>query len=350
MRTGHTVYPNGIISCAMPEEYHGRSSCTLQEVLKSTLCSDNAIDECPEVLAVAFSNMYQEAGDDWWCDVEITDVDAALDSLACARNAPPEVDATYKARAITIHRHSGPARRSRTAGHYIAQFVENGVWYVADDTYVHKCEPLRSLQGSVLFPYVFFQTKNTMDAQDVDPMTCEDHVDDFAAKQLEAAPHLELDAVSLRGLDEAERLELSDGVAAILEGVQFESLPRQQRKVLQMCSPVLEAPGVIDSDSELDMGDDRSNASDLPDGCRDADRTHAGVDADSSVAPRALEDAADSSSSKAATLSSSSSPKTPHKALGTLEGYGFTRKPAKRDGDCECARGSQADQHLPDCS
>ena len=151
---------------------------------------------------------------------------------------------------------------------------------------------------------------------------------------------------------------------------------------------MLEALGVIDSDSELDMGDDRSNASDLPDGCRDADRTHAGVDADSSVAPRALEDAADSSSSKAATLSSSSSPKTPHKALGTLEGYGFTRKPvdrdggyeggrqsqaddragqcskhlrtlegygftrkpAKRDGDCECEKGSQADQHLPDRS
>ena len=87
MRTGHTVCPNGIISCAMPEEYHGRSSCTLQEVLKSTLCSDNAIDECPEVLAAAFSNMYQEAGDDWWCDIEITDVDAALDSPDCARNA-----------------------------------------------------------------------------------------------------------------------------------------------------------------------------------------------------------------------------------------------------------------------
>ena len=128
MRTGHTAHPNGIISCAMPEEYHGRSSCTLQEVLKSTLCRENAIDECPEVLAVAFSNMYQEAGDGWWCDIEITDVDAALDSLACARNAPPEVDATYKARAIIIHLHSGPARRSRTAGHYIAQFVGNGVY------------------------------------------------------------------------------------------------------------------------------------------------------------------------------------------------------------------------------
>ena len=140
MHSGHDVYPDGIISCAVPQEYHSRESCTLAELLEVTLVGDNRITRLPEVIAVSFSNMYEEGGRDWWCTLRITDVEDNVDLSSCVHGLLPDSDASYKLTSMVVHRHSGPARRSQTAGHYVSHFLELGEWYEADDTLVRKCD------------------------------------------------------------------------------------------------------------------------------------------------------------------------------------------------------------------
>ena len=250
MHSGHDVYPDGIISCAVPQEYHSRESCTLAELLKVTLVGDNRITRLPEVIAVSFSNMYEEGGHDWWCTLRITGVHDNVDLSSCVEWLLPESDASYKLTSMIVHRHSGPARRSHIAGHYVCQFLELGEWYMADDTLVRKCEPLRSMQGSTYFPYVLF-LKNVANIEgDICPMQLEHRVDDFVLRQLEVAPHLEFDAVLLSGLSAQQRGVLSNSVDCLLEGLLYDELSLPQRRVLHQCSPIIQALGSVDSSSE----------------------------------------------------------------------------------------------------
>ena len=61
VHTGHRTYPDGIISCSLPDGFSGRHTCSVQELLLTTLHDDDALDRCPEVLAIVFPNMYEEA-------------------------------------------------------------------------------------------------------------------------------------------------------------------------------------------------------------------------------------------------------------------------------------------------
>jgi hypothetical protein len=251
MHTGHAVYPNGIVSCAVPEVCRAKGSCTLAELLKATLCNDDAIDHCPDTLAVAFDNMYEEHGHDWWHEFEIRELNAEVDLSSCSRQAPPGRDASYNLRAAIIHRHSGQARRTQTSGHYIAQFKRGDSWYVADDAFVNKCEPLRSMQDDVLFPYVLFLTKSDVDIADLEPMDCNIEMDPFVLQVLERAPHLELDAELLFSLEEVQQNHLSDGIERLLAGDLFDDLQRDQCLVLRKCSAILRDV-LVDSDSDAD--------------------------------------------------------------------------------------------------
>ena len=80
--SGHAVFPNGVITCKLPQEFTDRHSCTLQELLQHTLCDDNALKRCPAVLVLAFDNMYAVGTHHWWVDLKLTGVDADLDLSA----------------------------------------------------------------------------------------------------------------------------------------------------------------------------------------------------------------------------------------------------------------------------
>ena len=179
-----------------------RRSCSIQELLKNTLHSGEALDRCPEVLAIAFENMYEEGGAMWWADLVLTGLDDAIDLSSCVRSAISSADATYSLRACVIHRHSGPASQNTSHGHYIAHFCQGGTWYVADDTYVRSCTPLATSSGAPLFPYILFLQKHGVSEQFLQPFTCVSREDDsFVSYLLERAPHLEFDATSLLWTD-----------------------------------------------------------------------------------------------------------------------------------------------------
>ena len=129
--SGHANHPDGVISCSLPEGFSARRSCSVQELLQNTLHSDEALDRCPEVLAIAFENMYEEGGTMWWADLVLTGLDDAIDLSSCVRSAISSADATYSLRACVIHRHSGPASRNTSHGHYIAHCCQGGTWCVA---------------------------------------------------------------------------------------------------------------------------------------------------------------------------------------------------------------------------
>ena len=67
-----------------------------------------------------------------------------------------DIYTTYRLRACVIHRHSGPANPCVTSGHYIAHVCQGRQWYVADDTFVHKCTALTLRSGAHVFPYILF--------------------------------------------------------------------------------------------------------------------------------------------------------------------------------------------------
>ncbi|MDA8583312.1 hypothetical protein N9L68_03740 [bacterium] len=111
------------------------------------------MDRCPEVVAIGFANMYQEADATWWTDLELTVINDGIDLSPCVQSATASADATYSLRACVIHRHSGAASQLTTSGHYIAHFREGAEWYVADDTYVRTSTSLTTASGVHLFPY-----------------------------------------------------------------------------------------------------------------------------------------------------------------------------------------------------
>jgi hypothetical protein len=60
LTTGHAQFPDGLVECALPEEFKARDSCSLLELLQNTLHGDSALLHSPDVLALAFDNMYEE--------------------------------------------------------------------------------------------------------------------------------------------------------------------------------------------------------------------------------------------------------------------------------------------------
>ena len=86
------------------------------------LCwTTNALEHWPEVLCLAFSNMYTEADADWWADLKLTGIDDVIDLSPCSRQC---TDSLYHLRACVVHRHSGITSKTLTSGHYIAHFSQ----------------------------------------------------------------------------------------------------------------------------------------------------------------------------------------------------------------------------------
>ena len=121
LRTGHAAHPDGVIMSPLPEGFSARHSCSVQELVQTALLDDNALEHCPEVLCIAFSNMYEEADVDWWVDLKLTGIDDVIDLSPCSRQC---TDSLYHLRVCVIHRHSGMASKTMTSGHYIAQFPQ----------------------------------------------------------------------------------------------------------------------------------------------------------------------------------------------------------------------------------
>ena len=92
-RSGHHLALGGVLSCAVPDEFHTRQQCSLLELLINTLHSENALDNVPDVLIIKFDNMYEEAGCDWWVHLKLLDISAELDLAPCVRHQDSNVDA-----------------------------------------------------------------------------------------------------------------------------------------------------------------------------------------------------------------------------------------------------------------
>jgi len=256
VRSGHRRYPDGLISCSLPEDFSARHTCSVQELLQNTLHDDDALDRCPEVLALAFTNMYQEANATWWVDLVLTGINDDIDLSSCVRSDAPSIDATYRVRACVIHRHSGAASQLTTSGHYIAQFCEGGQWFVADDTYVRTCTPLTTASGAHLFPYILFLQKQSAPEEILQPLTCARREDEaFVSGLLERAPHLEFDATSLRALPHEHRESFVAAVTSLLSGASIDALSSLDRFWLGGCSRVLEAVTLDSSDEEQGQSD-----------------------------------------------------------------------------------------------
>ena len=256
LRTGHTSYPDGVISCSLPDGFSARHTCSIQELLQNTLHDGEALERCPEVLAIAFANMYQEDDVTWWADLDLTGLNDDIDLSSCVRSAISSTDATYSLRACVIHRHSGSASQLTTNGHYISHFCEGGTWYVADDTYVRTCTPLTTASGAHLFPYILFLQKQSVSAQFLQPFTCSHLGDDsFETGLLERAPHLEFDATSLRALPHELRESFDTAVTSLLNGTPIDALSSLHRFMLGKCSRVLEAVTLVSSEEEISQSD-----------------------------------------------------------------------------------------------
>ena len=85
LRTGHAAHPDGVILSPLPEGFSARHSCSVQELVQMALLDDNALEHCPEVLCIAFSNMYEEADADWWVDLKLAGTDDVRDLSPCSR-------------------------------------------------------------------------------------------------------------------------------------------------------------------------------------------------------------------------------------------------------------------------
>ena len=57
LRTVHASYPDGAISCSLPDGLSARHICSIQELLQNTLHNGEALDRCPEVLAIDLQNV-----------------------------------------------------------------------------------------------------------------------------------------------------------------------------------------------------------------------------------------------------------------------------------------------------
>ena len=250
LRTGHATYPDGVIVFPLPEGFSARHSCSVQELVQTALLDGNVLESCPEVLCIAFSNMYEEADADWWVDLKLTGIDDVIDLSPCLRQG---IEALYQLRACVIHRHSGMASKGMTSGHYIAHFSEAQTWYEADDTRVRACTSLSTECDIHLFPYILFLQR--VDVGE-DPLKVLAHSvgddDAFVAAMLEQAPHLEFDATSLRTLPTEDRESFTVAVTRLLDGALVDALSPTQRFNLAKCSRVVDA-GAIDSSEEDDV-------------------------------------------------------------------------------------------------
>ena len=251
LRSGHPTYPDGVISCSLPEGFSDRHTCSVQELLQNALHDDDALDRCPEVLAIAFTHLYEEAEIAWWVDLQLTGIDDDIDLSSCVRSPVLSIDASYRLRACVIHRHSGPASKCMTSGHYIAHFCQSAQWYVADDTYVRTCTPLSTESGAHLFPYILLLQKQGADDECLEPFTRSLWEDDcFVTGLLEQAPHLEFDATSLRALPQEDRDSFVAAVTSVLGGTFIDALSPLQRFMLGRCSRVIQACTLDSSDEE----------------------------------------------------------------------------------------------------
>ena len=222
----------------------------------NTLHDDEALDRCPDVLAIAFANMYQEADATWWTDLELTGINDDIDLSPCVRSATASSDATYSFRACVIHRHSETASQLTTGGHYIAHFREGAEWYVADDTYVRTCTPLTTASGAHLFPCILFLQKQAASEEFLQPLPCARWEDEaFVSGLLERAPHLEFDATSLRSLPQEDRPSFLEAVTSLLSGTPIDALSSLDRFMLGRCSRVLEAVTLDSSEEDISQSD-----------------------------------------------------------------------------------------------
>ena len=51
----------------------------VSKVIDIMTMDDNALQHCPAVMCIAFSNMYEEADADWWVDLKLTGIDDVID-------------------------------------------------------------------------------------------------------------------------------------------------------------------------------------------------------------------------------------------------------------------------------
>ena len=147
------VVDGSVVICYTPKSAQVSAAAAAVDargLLLEATTSDRALKLGAQALTIRVENTYEQGGENFWVDAQISWPSEAL-TLTVANEAEPQVD--YDVQAYLVHRHDvgAPVSRGMRSGHYVAYFKHGASWYLADDSRVTMlAEPPTE------FPYVVF--------------------------------------------------------------------------------------------------------------------------------------------------------------------------------------------------